>query len=161
MKKFFLLLMVVLGSLTASAQKTPHAIGAHFGGSTLDLEYQYHFSNKNFLAIDAGVFDIDDGFSLQGIYNWNIKQWGNWTPRFGTWKLWGGFGAGVGIYDAGDDTNFFFGPVGNFGFGFTLKVCPLSVGLDYRPMVAFDCGDDFSIIDHGFRNIGLTLSYRF
>ena len=49
---------MALGTLTASAQKTPHAIGAHFGGSTIDLEYQYHFSKRNFLDLTAGVFNL-------------------------------------------------------------------------------------------------------
>lgn len=157
MKKFLAIMVVALVSLTAHAQHTPHAFGAHFGGSTIDLEYQYHFSSKNFLAVNAGVFDLDEGFSLQGVYNWNIQQWGDWTPRFGTWKLWGGFGGGLGSYS----DNFFFGPVGTLGFGFTLKACPLTMGLDYRPMVAFNCGDDFSVIDCGFRNVGLSVTYRF
>ncbi len=91
MKKFILMLMVVFAGLTANAQRTPHAFGAHFGGSTIDLEYQYHFSKKNFLDVTAGVFDLDDGFALQAVYNWNIKQWSNWTPRFGTLEVLGRF----------------------------------------------------------------------
>lgn len=162
MKRIIFMLLVALSALTARAQSTNHAIGAHFGGSTIDLEYQYHFSNKNFLDCTAGLFDLDDGFSLQAVYNWNIKQWPQWTPNFGTWKFWGGFGGGVGFYDRGDDhAGMFFGPVGTLGFGFTLQCCPLTLGVDYRPMVAFNTGNDFSIIDRGFRNIGLTLTYRF
>lgn len=65
MKKLAFLLIMALGTLTASAQKTPHAIGAHFGGSTIDLEYQYHFSKRNFLDLTAGVFNLSDGFALQ------------------------------------------------------------------------------------------------
>lgn len=80
MKKYLLLVFFALVTLGTYAQRTPHAIGAHFGGSTIDLEYQYHFNNKNFFDVTAGVFDLDDGFSLQGVYNWNIKQWPNWTP---------------------------------------------------------------------------------
>lgn len=163
MKKYLLILIAALGiSLGSQAQKTPHAFGVHFGGSTIDLEYQYHFDNKNFLDITGGIFDLDRGFCFQGVYNWNIRQWENWTPKFGTWKFWGGFGAGVGHYDDdhGDD-GFFFGPVGTLGFGVTLKDIPLTFGIDYRPMVAFNVGDDLSIIDRGFRNIGVTFTYRF
>ena len=106
MKKFICLLILSLTTAVANAQHTPHAFGAHFGGSTIDLEYQYHFNKKNFLDVTAGLFDIDDGFVAQGIYNWNIRQWPRWTPRFATWKFWGGFGAGLGYYDAdkGDDS---------------------------------------------------------
>lgn len=163
MKKLFLTLVIAFASVaTIQAQRTPHAIGAHFGGSTIDLEYQYHYDTKNFLDITAGIFDFDKGFCGQAIYNWNIRQWPNWTPRFATWKFWGGFGGGLGFYDAKDgEDGFFFGPAATLGFGFTLKDVPLTFGLDYRPMVAFNAGDDFSIIDRGFRNIGITLTYRF
>lgn len=160
------ILFAAIATLPAAAQSTPHAIGAHFGGSTFDLEYQYHFNNRNFLDVTAGIFDLDAGFCGQAVYNWNIKQWADWTPRFATWKFWGGFGGGIGFYDYGNDEHdhhdgMFFGPVGTLGFGFTLKDVPLTLGLDYRPMVAFNVGDDFDIIDKGFHNIGLTLTYRF
>lgn len=166
MKKFFMTLALAMGCLSMNAQSTPHAIGFHFGGSTLDLEYQYHFSKRNFLDVTAGIFNINEGFAMQAIYDWNIKQWPNWTPRFATWKFWGGFGGGVGFYDhkdhdGHDDGGFFFGPVGNLGFGFQLKACPLTLGIDYRPMVAINVGDDFAIIDKGFFNLGLTLTYHF
>ena len=162
MKKILLLMFVALVALGAQAQRTPHAIGAHFGGSTMDFEYQYHFNKKNFLDVTAGVFDLDDGFSLQAVYNWNIKQWPSWTPRFATWKFWGGFGGGLGYYDDGDHHDgFFLGPVGTLGFGFTLKDIPLTFGIDYRPMIAVNLGDDFRLIDSGFKNLGVTLTYRF
>ena len=162
MKKFILMLMVVFAGLTANAQRTPHAFGAHFGGSTIDLEYQYHFSKKNFLDVTAGVFDLDDGFALQARVQLEHQAAEQRTPRFGTWKFWGGFGGGIGFYDCCDHHDgMFFGPVGTLGFGFTLKAVPLTFGLDYRPMVAFNVGDDFNIIDRGFRNIGVTLTFRF
>uniref|UniRef100_UPI0015B26E6B hypothetical protein n=1 Tax=Alloprevotella sp. TaxID=1872471 RepID=UPI0015B26E6B len=162
MKKFILSLMLALGAMgTVHAQKTPHAFGAHFGGSTIDLEYQYHFSKRNFLDLTAGLFNLSDGFAFQGIYNWNIKQWPNWTPRFATWKFWGGFGGGLGCYEDDDYDSFFLGPVGTLGFGFQLKDVPLTFGVDYRPMVAFNFGDGDAIIDKGFRNIGVTLTYHF
>lgn len=161
MKKVIFFLLILWGSLQAGAQTTPHAIGVHLGGSTLDLEYQYHFSKKNFLDVTAGVFDLNDGFSLQAAYNWNLKQWSDWTPNFGTWKVWGGFGAGLGYYNETGEDGLFFGPLGDVGFGFTLNKCPLTVGVDYRPMLALNTGDGFGIIGHGFYNLGLTVTYRF
>ena len=161
MKKHLFTLVVALLAVAANAQRTPHAIGVHIGGSTVDFEYQYHFNNKNFVDATVGVFDFDDGFLAQGIYNWNIKQWGNWTPRFGTWKLWGGVGAGLGFVSEELENQFLLGPVGTLGFGFTLKKCPFSVGVDYRPMVAFAIGHNGGLEDRGFRNIGLSLTYHF
>lgn len=162
MKKLIFTLFTTLVVTCTFAQNTPHAIGAHIGGSTIDFEYQYHFNNHNFIDATVGVFDFGDGFIAQGIYNWNIKQWSNWTPSFGTWKLWGGVGAGVGFYDDGDHGNgCILGPVGNLGFGFTLKSCPLTIGVDYRPMVAFNLGNDGHVVNKGFWDLGLTVTYRF
>lgn len=161
-KKLLALALLVAAVLPCVAQRTPHAIGVHFGGATMDLEYQYHFNKKNFLDVTAGIFDLDDGFCAQAVYNWNIRQWGDWTPNFATWKFWGGFGGGVGFYDGDhDDDGFFLGPVGTLGFGFTLKDIPLTLGLDYRPMVAINFGDNFGLINSGFKNVGLSLTYRF
>lgn len=162
MKKILLTLALAAASLTAAAQRTPHAIGLHIGGSTIDAEYQYHFNDRNFLDVTAGVFDLGDGFSAQVLYNWNLKHWKQWTPNFATWKVYAGVGGGFGYYDddGPDYDDFFLGPVGMLGFGFTLRSCPLTVAVDYRPMVAFAPGDG-SVIGRGFRNIGLTITYRF
>lgn len=161
-KQLLALVLAAAAAFPALAQRTPHAIGLHFGGSTADLEYQFHFNKKNFLDVTAGIFDLDAGFCGQVVYNWNIRQWSDWTPNFGTWKFWGGFGGGIGFYDADDGGDgLFLGPVGTLGFGFTLKDVPLTFGVDYRPMVAVNFGDDFNIIDKGFRNLGITLTYRF
>ncbi len=162
MKKILIAAFVAFAFSTGlHAQRTPHAIGAHFGGSTIDLEYQYHFNNRNFLDATAGIFDLDEGFCAQVVYNWNIRQWADWTPRFATWKFWGGFGGGIGAYDDGDGSGLFLGPVGMLGFGFTLKDVPLTLGLDYRPMVAVNFGHGDAILDSGFKNIGISLTYRF
>lgn len=161
MKKFLLSALLCLAALAANAQRTPHAVGVHFGGSTMDVEYQYHFNNKNFLDATLGLFDLDKGLFASAVYNWNIRQWPSWTPNFATWKLWGGVGAGLGYYGHKGNHNLLLGPVGTLGFGFTLKDIPLTFGLDYRPMVGFVVGDGFDIVDAGFRNIGVTLTYRF
>ena len=79
MKKYLLTALIACISYLASAQRTQHALGFHIGGSTIDLEYQYHMSEKNFLDFTVGVFNLDDGFLAQGIYNWNIQQWSDWT----------------------------------------------------------------------------------
>ena len=137
MKKKILTLLLGMAALTAWAQRTPHALGLHFGAATIDLEYQYHFSQKNFLDVTAGVFNLDDGFSASALYNWNIREWSNWTPRGGTWKLWGGVG------------------------GITFRGAPVTLGLDYRPVVAFVVGGNSGVVTQGFWNFGLTLTYRF
>lgn len=162
MKKIILtMLLALVGFTNIFAQRTPHAIGVHFGGSTMDFEYQYHFNKKNFLDVNVGIFDLDKGFCASAVYDWNIRQWPNWTPRFATWKFWGGFGGGIGFYDHEGNDGMFLGPMATLGFGFTLKDVPLTFGVDYRPMIAINFGNDCKIIDAGFKNLGITLTYRF
>lgn len=161
MKKTLVALLLAVASLPLAAQRTPHAIGLHFGGSTIDLEYQYHFSQKNFLDVTAGVFDFGDGFALQGLYNWNFQQWSDWTPNFATWKVWGGVGAGLGVYTPDGESGMMLGPAADVGFGFTVKKVPLTVGIDYRPMLALVVGKHSDIVANGFYNFGLTMTYRF
>lgn len=165
MKKALIAAAVIASAIgftqQAKAQSTPHAIGLHIGGSTMDLEYQYHFSQENFLDVTAGLFDLGDGMSVQGIYNWNFQEWSDWTPNFGTWKAWGGLGAGIGYVDNNDNSGLTLGPAATLGFGFTLKDAPVTIGIDYRPWLGLCLGNDSGIVGKGFFNFGLTATYRF
>ena len=161
MKKYVLTLLITLAAMPLLAQRTPHALGVHLGGSTLDIEYQYHFNKKNFVDVTLGVFGIDDGFLAQGTYNWNIKEFADWTPDFATWKVWAGAGVGIGGYDTHDYSGLMLGPVGDLGFGFTINDVPITLGIDYRPMVAIALGTHSGLVDNGFFNLGFTATYRF
>ena len=161
MKKYVLTLLITLAAMPLFAQRTPHALGVHLGGSTFDVEYQYHFNKKNFFDITVGAFDIKYGFMIQGTYNWTIKEFEDWTPDFATWKVWGGVGVGIGAYDTPDRSGLVLGPTGDLGFGFTFNAVPITLGVDYRPMVAIALGTHSGLIDNGFFNLGLTATYRF
>lgn len=154
MKKFILAMVLCVASMGAFAQKTPHAAGVFLGYNS-GLVYQYHFNNKNFVDATLDCFGFK-GVSGSATYNWNIKEWSDWTPNFGTWKLWGGVGAGVGLFEKA----FILGPVGQLGFGFTLNSVPLTIGLNYRPMVTLGFGEDL-LHFNGFYNGGLSVVYRF
>ena len=161
MKKFVLTLLVSLAAMPLLAQRTPHALGVHLGGSTLDIEYQYHFNKKNFCDVTVGSFDVPHGFMIQGTYNWNLKDFEDWTPNFATWKVWAGAGVGIGGYDTHDYSGLMLGPVGDLGFGFTINDVPITLGIDYRPMVAIALGTHSGLVDNGFFNLGFTATYRF
>ena len=163
-KKLFLTLALVLVSSAAFAQKTSHALGFHAGGSSFDLEYRYYMDNSRFLDFTLGAFDFDKGFVISGTYNKVFQEWDHWTPNFATWKLWGGLGATLGVWDSGAQeakNQFMVGPTGVLGFGFTVNELPLTVGLDYRPSVLMTFGNGFDIVGAGFRNFGITLTYQF
>jgi hypothetical protein len=155
MKKFILAMVLCVASMGAFAQKTPHAVGLYLGGN-IDLAYQYHFNNKNFVDATLGCFSYN-GVAASATYNWNIQEWSDWTPNFGTWKLWGGVGAGLGAFHKA----FILGPVGQLGFGFTLKAAPVTIGVNYRPMITFGFGGDKHFHANGFYNGGLSVVYRF
>ena len=38
MKKYVLTLLITLAAMPLLAQRTPHALGVHLGGSTFDIE---------------------------------------------------------------------------------------------------------------------------
>ena len=160
MKKYLFLLILTLYGLHTSAQTTKHAVGLYLGGSSIDLQYQYHLNTKNFLDFNLGLFNLNDGFYASGIYNWNLQAWNDWTPELGTWKLYAGVGAGVGYTNYHDYDGGFIGAVGNLGFGVTLKT-PWTIALNYRPMVAIVCGHHGGFLDSGLWNIGLSVTYRF
>ena len=161
MKKYVLTLLITLAAMPLLAQRTPHALGVHLGGSTLDREYQYHFNKKKFVDVTVGSFDVPHGFMIQGTYNWNLKEFEDWTPNFATWKVWAGAGVGIGGYDTHDYSGLMLGPVGDLGFGFTINDVPITLGIDYRPMVAIALGTHSGLVDNGFFNLGFTATYRF
>lgn len=70
-----------------------------------------------------------------------------------------GAAAGGTTYDKYDGG--FIGPMGNLGFGITFDGAPVTLGLDYRPMVAIVFGDETGVLTPGFWNFGLTVTYRF
>lgn len=155
MKKFILAMVLCVASMGAFAQKTPHAVGLYIGYND-GLIYQYHFNNKNFVDATVDFFNLK-GVTASATYNWNIQEWSDWTPNFGTWKLWGGVGAGLGAYDKA----FVVGPMGQLGFGFTLKAAPVTIGINYRPMIAFKFGGDEFFHAGGLGGGGLSVVYRF
>lgn len=160
LKKMLMSLFFVGAAFTASAQSTPHSFGIHFGGSTWDLEYQYHFSQKNFLDVTAGAFMYNDGFNATATYNWNIKQWDHWCDKI-SWKLWGGVGGQIGWTQWDKYDGVYLGPMADLGFGFTGKNVPFTFGVDYRPAFLLCIGNETGILTPGFYNLGLTLTYQF
>ena len=70
-------------------------------------------------------------------------------------------GGAVGGLSCPDYDGFLFGPAADLGFGITFRGAPVTLGLDYRPVVAFVVGGNSGVVTQGFWNFGLTLTYRF
>lgn len=128
MKKFLLLVAAVLITTVSFAQSTKHALGLRLGNG-VELQYEYNFSQKNFLKADLGLNGFGGGFFASATYNWNCFEW-DWTPNVGKWYLSAGVGASVGAWGG-----FQLGVSGDVAFGMKFKGAPITLALDYRPTV--------------------------
>ena len=132
--------------------------GLRCGGSA-ELLFDYNLSSENFLQFTV-AFPNYDGVALTGIYNWRCCEW-NWTPRTCTWHLNAGVGAALGMYNF-DNAGFLIGVAGSCAFGCLFKSVPISIDVDYRPVIgAVAGGGDKGFFTPGFWNFGLAVAYHF
>lgn len=159
MKKFIVAVMMCFAVATAAkAQDTKYAVGLRLGGSA-ELLFDYNLSSENFLQFTVS-FPNYDGVALTGIYNWRCCEW-NWTPRTCTWHLNAGVGAALGMYNF-DNAGFLVGVAGSCAFGCLFKSVPISIDVDYRPIIgAVAGGGDKGFFTPGFWNFGLAVAYHF
>ncbi len=150
MKKLLLILVAVVMATGAFAQDYKNSIGLRLGYGA-ELQYERHFSDKNYLEANLGLSGFGGDLFVNALYNWNLCDW-NWTPSAGRWFLSAGVGASVGMWAK----HFQAGVAGNVAFGIRFNK-PVTLSLDYRPTIYFlhnAWGD-------GFYGIALTCTYNF
>ena len=113
MKKIFLLLAICLSAVAVEAQN--QAVGLRAGGS-IELLYERDLSADR-------------------------CKWTDWTPRTCDWYLNAGVGAALGAYKF-KDAGFLVGAVGSVAFGCRFRHTPISLEVDYRPMIGAVAGGD-------------------
>lgn len=150
MKKFLLLVVAVVIASTAFAQDYKNSIGLRLGNGA-EIQYERHFSAKNYLEVNAGLYGFGKSFFGNATYNWNCCEW-DWTPNAGKWFLSAGVGASLGLWEEA----FQVGVAGDVAFGIRFNK-PVTLSLDYRPTVFF-LGNNWG---RGFANVGLTCTYNF
>ena len=150
MKKFLLALVAVLVVSGAFAQDHKHSIGLRIGNGA-EVQYEHHFSSKNYLEANLGLYGFGSSVFANATYNWNCFDW-NWTPSAGRWFLSAGVGGSLGIWDRA----FQLGVAGNVAFGIRFNA-PVTLSIDYRPTIFF-LHNGYGA---GFANIGLTCTYNF
>lgn len=150
MKKFLLLVVAVVFASTAFAQDYKNSIGLRLGNGA-EIQYERHFSAKNYLEVNAGLYGFGNSFFGNATYNWNCCEW-DWTPNAGKWFLSAGVGASLGLWEKA----FQVGIAGDVAFGIRFNK-PVTLSLDYRPTVFF-LGNNWG---RGFANVGLTCTYNF
>lgn len=150
MKKLLLLAVTVILATSAFAQDYKNSIGLRLGNGA-EVQYERHFSEKNYLEVNAGLYGFGNSFFANATYNWNCFEW-DWTPSAGKWFLSAGVGGSFGAWEKA----FQLGVAGDVAFGIRFNK-PVTLSLDYRPTIFFlhNCWGQ------GFANVGLTCTYNF
>ncbi|MDR1653317.1 MAG: hypothetical protein LBS01_06685 [Prevotellaceae bacterium] len=182
MKKKLVIFTIVLSSGILAMHAQPRAIGLRLGVNSAEVTFhQLMNGESNLLEIDFGTSWYS---SFQGAvtYNWiSNTSSGDWTTYAGL-GLGGGFNWGDNSWYPGRIsangvnptqpvkwylTNYWtWGVVALAGIEYKIPNIPLTVSLDYRPLIGFDFGtksntQKFGIMYHipGLWNFGLSARY--
>ncbi|MBR4995063.1 MAG: hypothetical protein IKY82_03275 [Alistipes sp.] len=154
MKKLIFAAIFCLFAATSFAQN--NALGLR-GGGGVELQYERLLNSGNVLKANAGMFDFDGSFFGTLVHNWEVCNWGNWTPRAGEWFLQTGVGGAVGLLNNGESSDINVGVAGNVAFGIHFSGAPITLAIDYRPTV-FVLNDAWG---SGFVNWGFSCVFHF
>ncbi len=147
MNKIVLILTVLILSIRVNAQEL-HATGYELGirmgswagsGASVDGVMKL---GQNRIHADLGLFE--NTFTIEGFYDWSF-------PIAEGFSFYPGVGGGMAFTDAG----IVLGLGGELGFEYAFKI-PLTIGLDWRPMILLINANNF-----GYNHGGLNIRYRF
>lgn len=162
MKKLLLLAVTVILATSAFAQDW--SVGGRVG-SGFQAVGQYSFNNDNYVEARFGASWANGGGAVTAdftaLYNWHIVEM-DWTPSAGTWF----FDAGVGVNVGGKGHYAYVGVAGMARLGIEFSGAPVSLSLDYTPVIGPEIGygGGHSVADFremGFANLGITCTYNF
>ena len=160
MKKFALLLVATLFATSVFAQEW--SVGARVG-SGFQAVGQYKMSDKNYVEGRFGAAWVDTAVTADftALYNWNLLEM-DWTPSAGIWFV----DAGVGVNVGGREHYAYVGAAGMARMGFKFHNVPVSLSIDYTPVIgpAIVYAKGWSAAEfrgRGFANVGLTCTYNF
>lgn len=160
MKKFLLLIVASLFVTGAFAQDW--AVGARVG-SGFQAVGQYSYNDKAYAEARFGAGWLDGAVTADftALHNWHICTM-DWTPSAGEWF----FDAGVGVNVGGVPNYAYVGVAGMARLGFKFNNTPLSISLDYTPVVGpaivYWSGASVSgFRGIGFANVGVSCVFHF
>lgn len=160
MKKFLLAIVAVMCATGVFAQDW--SLGGRIG-SGFQAVGQYAYNGSDYFEARFGASWIDSGVTADFtiMHNWNVCTM-DWTPRAGQWF----FDAGVGLNVGGREHYAYVGVAGMARLGFTFNSVPLSLALDYTPVIGPGIGygggySHAAFRDMGFANVGITCTYNF
>ena len=163
MKKILLMAAMVLGFAVA-ADAQGWRLGARVGsGFQAQAEYSYNGSNYIEARFGMGWASLAGALSADftALHNWNVCTM-DWTPSAGKWF----FDAGVGLNVGGREHYAYVGVAGMARLGFEFNSAPVSLSLDYTPVIGPGIGyggghSSAGFRDIGFANLGITCTYNF
>jgi len=137
-------------------------IEARFGASWTHSVFMYGWSYGDYMDMDImeGVTSpVTADFTV--LHNWRALEM-DWTPKGGIWFL----DAGVGINVAGAKHVAYVGAAGLVRLGFTFHKVPLTLGVDWTPIVgpAICYVPGWEKTDYnlgGLFNFGVSCTYNF
>ncbi len=160
MKKFLLSLVALLCVSGAFAQDWK--VGGRIG-SGFQADAQYAYNGNDYLEARFGASWLDGGVTADFtvLHNWHILDM-DWTPKAGTWF----FDAGVGLNVGGREHYAYVGVAGMARLGFEFKKAPVSLSVDYTPVLGPEIGywkggSKAAFRGMGFANVGITCTYNF
>lgn len=145
--KIILILSIFVFSMQVNAQEL-HATGYELGirigswagsGASVDGVMKL---GQNRIHADLGLFE--NAFTIEGFYDWSF-------PIADNFSFYPGVGGGLAFTDAGP----VLGLGGELGLEYAFKI-PLTIGLDWRPMILLINANNF-----GYNHGGLNIRYRF
>ncbi|MBQ8366468.1 MAG: hypothetical protein IJX40_01890 [Alistipes sp.] len=162
MKKVLLAVVAVMFATCAFAQDW--SVGGRVG-SGFQAVGQYGYSADKQIEARFGASWANHGGGVTAdftvLHNWKVCTM-DWTPSAGEWF----FDAGVGINVGGREHYAYVGAAGMARLGITFNDAPVSLSLDYTPVIGPEIGyykgnsaADFRAM--GFANVGITCTYNF
>ncbi len=163
MKKLFLLIAVVIASVTAASAQW--GVGARLGSGFQGVA-QYYVTDNSYAEVRLGMDWVAGGIgaNFSALYNWRVARF-NWTSS-GEWF----FDAGTGLYVGGAANVARIGVHGVAKLGYTFEGLPLSLAFDFSPSFgpAIWYGSTMGVNVRGATfdrwaicNLGISAVYRF
>ncbi|MBQ8493715.1 MAG: hypothetical protein IJ464_05490 [Alistipes sp.] len=160
MKKFLLAIVALMCATGAFAQDW--SVGGRLG-SGFQAVGQYGYSADKYVEARFGAGWLDGGVTADftALHNWNICTM-DWTPSAGKWF----FDAGVGLNVGGAANYVYLGVAGMARLGIEFNGAPVSLSVDYTPVIGPGIGYGHGHSSAGFRgmgfaNFGITCTYNF
>jgi hypothetical protein len=159
MKKFLLAIFAMLCVAGASAQDW--SVGGRLG-SGFQAVGTYAYNGSDYLEARFGAAwlgGVSADFTV--LHNWQICTM-DWTPSAGRWF----FDAGVGLNVGGAQGYAYVGVAGMARLGIKFNDAPVSLSVDYTPVIgpSISYGGGHSSAAFrglGFANFGITCTYNF